>query len=79
MAEQLLIRDLPTGTKQALKTRARQNHTSMESEARKILSSVLCAERPSIASLLAQEITSSETDFDFDPPRLGIGSREVDL
>ncbi|WP_124054870.1 FitA-like ribbon-helix-helix domain-containing protein [Arcanobacterium ihumii] len=79
MAEQILIRDLPAGTKQALKARARQNRTSMENEARRILSSVLCAERPSIASLLAQEIPSCEADFDFDPPRLGIGSREVAL
>lgn len=53
--EQLLIRDLPTGTKQALKNLAAHKGTSMEAEARAILRSALNAKSRSICEALAQK------------------------
>jgi antitoxin FitA len=37
VVEQILIRNLPAGTKAALRARAEQHHRSVEAEAREIL------------------------------------------
>ena len=53
--EQILIRNLPVGTKAALRARAQQRHRSLEAEARDV------------------------ADIEFEPERLGLSARPVDL
>ncbi|WP_455951301.1 FitA-like ribbon-helix-helix domain-containing protein [Arcanobacterium haemolyticum] len=77
--EQLLIRDLPTGTKQALKKLAAHKGTSMEAEARAILRSALNAKSRSICEALVQKEPDLSEDFIFDPGRNGVGMREIVL
>lgn len=76
IVEQILIRNLPAGTKAALKYRAEQHRRSVEAEAREILAEAIEREPLTLVDLL----TSDEgVDIDFEPPRLGLSGRTADL
>lgn len=74
--EQLLIRNLPSGTKALLSDRAARHHRSMEAEARAIVEEALANEPATIVDLLA--MPESE-DIEFEPERLGLTARSADL
>ena len=73
--EQVLIRNLPSGTKAKLRARAERSHRSVEAEARTILTDALTADPLSIVDLLRSDATA---DIDFEPPRLGLAPRPVE-
>ena len=74
--EQILIRNLPAGTKAALRARAEQHGRSVEAEAREVLAAVLADEPATLVDLL---VTDDGDDIDFEPERLGLGHRPVEL
>ena len=74
--EQILIRNLPPGTKAALKSRARQNRHSAEAEAREILTSVLASENVTLVVLL---VVDEGAEIDFEPVQLGFANRTPEL
>lgn len=74
--EQILIRNLPEGTKAALRARAEQHHRSVEAEAREILADALEREPVTIVDLLS---TDEGADIEFQPERLGMIARTPDL
>lgn len=74
--EQILIRNLPAGTKAALKARAEQHDRSVEAEARHILADALEREPVTMVDLLSAE---DGDDIDFEPARLGLTARTPDL
>ena len=74
--EQILIRNLPAGTKAALKARAEQHHRSVEAEARDILAGALEREPLTLVDLLASD---EGADIDFEPERLGLTVRTPGL
>jgi antitoxin FitA len=74
--EQILIRNLPAGTKAALKARAELHRRSVEAEAREIFAEVLGREPVTIVDLLA---TDDGQDIEFEPERLGLTARTPDL
>ncbi|MBO0842687.1 MAG: Arc family DNA-binding protein [Nocardioides sp.] len=67
--EQILIRNLPAGTKAALRARAEHHRRSVEAEVRGILAEALEREPATLADLLAMD---EGTDIDFEPERLGL-------
>lgn len=73
--EQILIRNLPPGTKAALQVRARSHRRSVEAEARSILATALVQEPMPLVDLLS---TDAGPEIDFEPTRLGLRSREPD-
>jgi len=74
--EQILIRNLPAGTKAALRARAHQRHRSVEAEARDMLTSALQSEPVTIVDLLS---TDEGADIEFEPARLGLTGRSAQL
>lgn len=70
--EQILIRNLPAGTKAALKARAEQHRRSVEAEAREILTGALERKPLTLVDLLASD---EGADIDFEPERLGLSAR----
>ena len=74
--EQILIRNLPAGTKAALKARAAHHRRSVEAEARGILAEALAREPASLVDLLAAD---EGADIDFEPERLGLTARNPEL
>ena len=74
--EQILIRNLPAGTKAALRARAEQHRRSVEAEAREILAEALEREPVTLVDLLAAD---GGADIDFDPERLGLAARTPEL
>jgi antitoxin FitA len=74
--EQILIRNLPAGTKAALRARAKQRHRSVEAEARDVLTSALAADPVTIVDLLS---TDEGADIEFVPERLGLTARSPEL
>ncbi|MGE4428612.1 MAG: antitoxin [Solirubrobacteraceae bacterium] len=74
--EQILIRNLPVGTKAALRARAQQHRRSVEAEAREILADVLEREPVTLVDLLG---TDEGRDMEFEPQRLGLTARTPDL
>lgn len=74
--EQLIIRNLPVGTKAALKALASQSDRSMEAEARDILATVLKSAPPTIVDLLSVDFGS---DFEFEPERIVLTARTPEL
>lgn len=76
IVEQILIRNLPAGTKAALKSRAEQHRRSVEAEAREILADALDREPLTLVDLLASD---EGADIDFEPERLGMTVRTPDL
>lgn len=75
--EQILIRNLPAGTKAALQERAKRHHHSVEAEARAILTAGVSGEEVTIVDLLADD--SPDSDFDFEPERLPLAARTSEL
>ena len=75
--EQVLIRNLPDGTKSNLQARAARNHRSVEAEARAILTAALAAPEHTLVDLLAD--ARPEADFDWQPEPLRLEVREVDF
>lgn len=76
VVEQILIRNLPAGTKAALKSRAEQHRRSVEAEAREILADALEREPLTLVDLLASD---EGVDIDFEPPRVGLTARTPEL
>ncbi|MEY2849212.1 MAG: hypothetical protein RI885_1879 [Actinomycetota bacterium] len=74
--EQILIRNLPPGTKAALKARAEGKRVSVEAEARSILADALDGEPASIVDLLQMD---ADIDIEFVPPRLNLTGRIPEL
>jgi plasmid stability protein len=74
--EQILVRNLPAGTKAALRARAKQHHRSLEAEARDMLTKALEGEPVTIVDLLG---TDEGVDIDFEPERLGLTARTAHL
>jgi antitoxin FitA len=74
--DQILIRNLPEGTKAALRVRAARHHHSVEAEARAILTAGLLGEDVPISVLLAAD---TGQDIDFEPERLGLTARTPEL
>ena len=74
--EQILIRNLPPGTKAALKARADQHRRSSEAEARDILATALGAEPATLVDLLGMV---EGADIDFEPDPLGLATRTAEL
>lgn len=71
-----MIRNLPEGTKAALRVRAARHHHSVEAEARAILTAGLSVEDVPMSALLAAD---TGHDIDFDPERLGLTARTPEL
>lgn len=76
VVEQILIRNLPAGTKAALRARAEERHRSVEAEARDLLTKALAGEPITIIDLLS---TDEGADIDFAPERLGLTARSAKL
>lgn len=74
--EQILIRNLPAGTKAALRARAEQRHRSVEAEARDLLSKALQSEAVTIVDLLGMH---EGAEIEFEPVRMGLAARAADL
>lgn len=74
--EQILIRNLPEGTKAALGVRAKQHHRSVEAEARQIVAEALERQPVTLVDLLA---TDQGAEIDFEPERLGLTARTPEL
>lgn len=74
--EQVLIRNLPAGTKAALRARAKRHHRSLEAEARDLLTRALEGEPVTIVDLLSAD---EGADVDFDPEPLGLTARSAEL
>ena len=74
--EQILIRNLPAGTKAALRARAHQRHRSVEAEARDVLTRALERESVTIVDLLG---TDEGADIEFEPEGLGLTARSAQL
>ena len=74
--EQILIRNLPDGTKAALRARAERHQRSLEAEARELLTASLRAEPPALVDMLAMD---EGADIEFEPEPLGLRARTVEL
>lgn len=74
--EQILIRNLPDGTKAALRARAAQSERSVEAEARSIIVDSVYANPPTMVDLLSVD---DGTEFEFEPSRLGLTARVPEL
>jgi len=74
--EQILIRNLPPGTKAKLRARAGQHHRNAEAEVRAILVELLDREPLSLVDLLG---TDDGDDIEFEPGRLGVTARLPEL
>ena len=74
--EQILIRNLPAGTKAALRARAEQRHRSVEAEARDLLTRALEGEPVTIVDLLSMV---EGADIEFEPERLGLTACSAEL
>lgn len=74
--EQILIRNLPAGTKAALKVRAAGNRRSVEAEVREILGEALERDPVTMVDLLRG---TEGADIEFEPERLGATARTPEL
>jgi len=76
LIEQILIRNLPAGTKAALRARAKQRHRSVEAEVRDMVTTALQGEPVTIVDLLG---TDEGDDIEFEPERLSLTARSAQL
>lgn len=74
--EQILIRNLPPGTKTALKARAQKYRRSVEAETREIIAAALQGTPPTLVDLLRHD---EGVDIEFAPERLGLTARTPEL
>jgi plasmid stability protein len=72
----MLIRNLPEGTKAALRVRAQRHHRSVEAEVRDILADALDRDEVTLVDLLGSD---EGADIDFEPQRLGLAARTPEL
>lgn len=72
VVEQILIRNLPAGTKAALRARAERRHRSVEAEARDVLTAAFERDPVTLLDLLS---TDEGADIEFEPERLGLTSQ----
>lgn len=73
--EQILIRNLPAGTKAALRARAHHHHRSMEAEVRDLLARALADEPVTIVDIIGSD---EGADITFEPERLGLTARSAE-
>ncbi|WP_219618781.1 FitA-like ribbon-helix-helix domain-containing protein [Brevibacterium aurantiacum] len=76
MMEQILIRNLPEGTKAILRKRAAEHDSSIEAEARAILAAGLAVDKSKLVDLISM---SGDIDVDFEPQRLNLQARTPEL
>lgn len=76
MAEQILIRNLPDGTKAALRARAERHRRSVEAETRDILAEAISKDPSTLVDLLAGD---EGADIEFEPGWLDLTARQPDL
>lgn len=76
VVEQILIRNLPAGTKAALRVCVEQHRRSVEAEAREILANALECGPVTLVDLLG---TDKGAGIDFEPERLGFAARTAGL
>lgn len=74
--EQILIRNLPEGTKAILRQRAAEHDSSIEAEARAILAAGLATDQPTLVDLISM---SDGADVEFEPAPLGLQARTAEL
>ena len=74
--EQILIRNLPPGTKAALAALAKQHNRSVESEARAILLSAATKTPHTLPDIIKM---TGDIEIDFEPERLGMRARSADM
>lgn len=76
IVEQILIRNLPAGTKAVLRARAESHQRSVDAEVREILADALKEDPISMVDLLS---TDEGEDIDFEPRRLGLTAQTPEL
>lgn len=76
MAEQILVRNLPEGTKAALRALAERHRRSVEAETREIIAEALAENPTTLVDLLAGD---EGADIEFEPGRLGLTGRDPEL
>jgi antitoxin FitA len=74
--ERILVRNLPPGTKAALRARAERHHRSLEAEVRDILAATIDQEPATLVDLLAMD---DGAEIEFEPERLGLTGRTPEL
>lgn len=74
--EQILIRNLPVGTRAALRARAQEHGRSSEAEARELLAEALASRPATLVDLLRMD---DGVEIEFEPGRLGLAGRDVEL
>lgn len=74
--EQILIRNLPEGTKAILRRRAAAHNSSIEAEARAALAAGIATEKPTLVDLISM---STDSEIEFEPKRLGLKARSAEL
>lgn len=74
--EQILLRNLPAGTKAALRVRAKAQHRSVEAELREIVAAALAGDPATLVDLISVD---TGADIDFSPGRLGLTARSTEL
>lgn len=74
--EQILIRNLPTGTKAALKLQAREHNRSVEAELRAIVTAAIAQRPTTLVDLLSAD---EGHEFEFEPGRVGLTARTAQL
>jgi plasmid stability protein len=74
--EQILIRNLPAGTKAALRACAEQHHHSVEAEARAILTRALARRAATMVDMLGSD---EGAEIEFEPKRLNLTARTPEL
>ncbi|MEZ0166731.1 Arc family DNA-binding protein [Kineococcus sp. LSe6-4] len=74
--EQIVVRNLPTGTKGALKAQAQRHGRSLEAEVREILANSIAREPATLVDLLGVD---EGADVEFEPERLRLLPRTPEL
>ena len=74
--EQILNRNLPAGTKAALRVRAKMHNQSVEAELREIIAAAIGERQSSLVNLLSVD---EGFDIEFEPGRIGLPARTAEL
>lgn len=74
--EQILVRGLPAGTKDALTNMAFEHGRSMEAELRHIIAMAIKADQPRLPALLQM---NESINIDFEPDRVPASLRPVEF
>lgn len=74
--EQILIRNLPEGTKAALRAQAKRHGNSLEAEVRSILADTLSRQPATIVDLLS---APESAGIEFEPEKLRLTARTPQL